>query len=308
MSAEHDPRFVDLPPRTPWGARRRRAARPRRTRGLRELPLALAAWQREARRWRSAPAIPPAKTTRARCCARSAYAAGRTATAANRRAPRPRARPAPDGGRRRRRSRWRYGPKQRALRRENARLAAEHGDRRAARPGVVRFDARGDGVCGLAPRGSFDARPAPGGPGRPAEALAAVAHSFVNPQSIALSSRRTTGAAPAGKTYQLWFIADGKPVLAGSSTSTPRAARNWWSRRRAARRDPGLGGDRRAPRARAAAHRKMVLGVSARQPPRELPLSVRARRKPRGPRAVQPGLPRVKQGWRCAPRGEGLAS
>jgi len=48
------------------------------------------------------------------------------------------------------------------------------------------------------------------------DAPAAIGHSFVNPQEHrALFKAYKLPQAPAGKTYQLWFIADGKPVSAG---------------------------------------------------------------------------------------------
>jgi anti-sigma-K factor RskA len=48
------------------------------------------------------------------------------------------------------------------------------------------------------------------------DAPAAVGHSFVNPgEHRALFRAYKLPPAPAGKTYQLWFIADGKPVSAG---------------------------------------------------------------------------------------------
>jgi len=48
------------------------------------------------------------------------------------------------------------------------------------------------------------------------DAPAAVGHSFVNPgERRALFNAYKLPPAPAGKTYQLWFIADGKPVSAG---------------------------------------------------------------------------------------------
>lgn len=48
------------------------------------------------------------------------------------------------------------------------------------------------------------------------DAPAAIGHSFVNPEEHrALFKAYKLPPAPAGKTYQLWFIADGKPVSAG---------------------------------------------------------------------------------------------
>lgn len=48
------------------------------------------------------------------------------------------------------------------------------------------------------------------------DAPAAIGHSFINPQEHrALFKAYKLPQAPAGKTYQLWFIADGKPVSAG---------------------------------------------------------------------------------------------
>lgn len=48
------------------------------------------------------------------------------------------------------------------------------------------------------------------------DAPAAIGHSFVNPdEHRALFKAYKLPPAPAGKTYQLWFIADGKPVSAG---------------------------------------------------------------------------------------------
>ncbi len=49
------------------------------------------------------------------------------------------------------------------------------------------------------------------------DAPSAVGHSFVNPgERRALFNAYKLPPAPAGKTYQLWFIADGKPVSAGT--------------------------------------------------------------------------------------------
>ena len=49
-----------------------------------------------------------------------------------------------------------------------------------------------------------------------ADAPDAVAHSFVNPgEHRALFKAYKLAPAPAGQTYQLWFIADGTPVSAG---------------------------------------------------------------------------------------------
>jgi anti-sigma-K factor RskA len=49
------------------------------------------------------------------------------------------------------------------------------------------------------------------------DAPAAVGHSFVNPgERRALFNAYKLPPAPAGKTYQLWFIADGKAVSAGT--------------------------------------------------------------------------------------------
>jgi anti-sigma-K factor RskA len=48
------------------------------------------------------------------------------------------------------------------------------------------------------------------------DAPSAIGHSFVNPEEHrALFKAYKLPQAPAGKTYQLWFIADGKPVSAG---------------------------------------------------------------------------------------------
>ena len=48
------------------------------------------------------------------------------------------------------------------------------------------------------------------------DAPQAIGHTFVNPdQHRALFNAYRLPQAPAGKTYQLWFIADGKPVSAG---------------------------------------------------------------------------------------------
>lgn len=225
MSADHDPRFAELLPAHAIGALdgEERRDLEAHLEGCASCRAALAAWQREGEALAfSVPAIPPAATTRVRLLREIEHTPQAGPTAFRE--------PLRVGA-----SRWTgagwwaaaaalalavwVGAGQRALRRENARLAAES-TAIAARLEQVSNEL--DGARGELARLRLAAQILSTPDLRPvvlaglAEAPAAVAHSFVNPQQHrALFQAYKLAAAPAGKTYQLWFIADGKPVSAG---------------------------------------------------------------------------------------------
>ncbi len=220
MSASHDPHFEELLPAHAIGAldgedlRSLEAHLP----GCPRCQDLLREWQRESEALAlSASAVEPSATTRARLL--------REIDRRPQAAPRPpRARPRLAGA-----GWWAAaaavafavwaGAEQRGLRQQIAHLQAEN----------AAVNARLDEVSGAldATRGELarlrlasqilttpDLRPVVLA-GLP-EAPAAIGHSFVNPgEHRALFKAYRLPQAPAGKTYQLWFIADGQPVSGG---------------------------------------------------------------------------------------------